>query len=592
MKPIYIESDEEISSVIKRIKSRREDAIAIVVPRGATILQSLVNLKLLKREADRLNKELSLVTQDRVGRNLASQTGLTVYSRIEAGKPSGEIVRHRLDGQENPDEEAPDGINVHRYYDQEATKRPAPDEAPASSQDQSKVEEVELEGPAEEIESRSEIEERPRIELSNSPFSRRKLEQTPESDRKMNDRVEAEVGVASDSGKSELVEPERKPPSPFRRTVLVLILILFVGGAFLPEARVKLEFSANPVEIDARVRISEAAKRIDDGAAIIPGKLFRAVNEEKDQFEARGKKNLGQKATGTIIVQNRAGAVQEIPLFSQFRNNKDLVFKTTKAVSVAAASAKVDSLGNAVITPGAASVEVEALEPGEDKNLPPQSFKVLIGGELSRVLTGESESSFSGGTTRNVKVVTEIDISESKEQILERLREKNLLELKNQLKEGQLLLASGVVNNLLSETVSKKAGDEAEFFEVELKLESKTLVANEKDFRQVAVSSIGTRLSDEKTLVLSSNDEIAADNVVFDESALELRIEGKMKTKVGKKVAAEEVRSLIRAKTPVETRRILEARYSPLRQVVELSPSFWPRLPLFGNRIRVEVNYE
>ena len=84
---IYLEPDEEITSVADKIKRVKARSIALVVPRGSTILQSVVNLKLLKREAEALGQQISLVTTDKIGRNLAAQVGLSVYENVESPQP-------------------------------------------------------------------------------------------------------------------------------------------------------------------------------------------------------------------------------------------------------------------------------------------------------------------------------------------------------------------------------------------------------------------------------------------------------------------------------------------------------------------------
>ncbi|MEK7097467.1 MAG: hypothetical protein AAB906_01305, partial [Patescibacteria group bacterium] len=79
---IYLEPSEEITSVIDKIRTLPGDSASFVIPRGATIAQSIVNLKLLKKSAEGMKKEISLVAIDRISRNLASQIGLTVYSKV------------------------------------------------------------------------------------------------------------------------------------------------------------------------------------------------------------------------------------------------------------------------------------------------------------------------------------------------------------------------------------------------------------------------------------------------------------------------------------------------------------------------------
>lgn len=120
MQPIYIEVSDEITTVIERMKAAEDAAISLVVPKGAVLLQSIVNLKLAKKAALDAGKDLTLVTTDKIGRNLATQVGVTVVSKL--GEEAAEV----------PEGETSviDGVKIHRYYDEE---NPAPQEDDANA---------------------------------------------------------------------------------------------------------------------------------------------------------------------------------------------------------------------------------------------------------------------------------------------------------------------------------------------------------------------------------------------------------------------------------------------------------------------------
>ncbi|MEI8004271.1 MAG: hypothetical protein WCG94_08025, partial [Methanothrix sp.] len=119
---LYIDSADEITSVIERIKSSHEPIVALVVPKGAILIQSIVNLKLARKATLDAEKDLILVTTDKIGRNLASQIGITV---VTSEKEVSAAARGEST-QDPPSEEAKviAGVRIHRYYDQE----PAPDQ--------------------------------------------------------------------------------------------------------------------------------------------------------------------------------------------------------------------------------------------------------------------------------------------------------------------------------------------------------------------------------------------------------------------------------------------------------------------------------
>jgi hypothetical protein len=79
----YIDIDEEIASVIDRLHKSATTDNYFVVPKHALLLQSIVNLKLIKREAEKNSKQAILVTQDEIGITMAQKAGLLVRTSTE-----------------------------------------------------------------------------------------------------------------------------------------------------------------------------------------------------------------------------------------------------------------------------------------------------------------------------------------------------------------------------------------------------------------------------------------------------------------------------------------------------------------------------
>ncbi|MFZ1720332.1 MAG: hypothetical protein WAU28_03190 [Candidatus Moraniibacteriota bacterium] len=91
----YIEADEEIISVVGRLRHTRDAEIVLVVPKHAILMQSIVSLKLLEREAKKIGKVIMIVSQDENGRTLAEKAGLLTRSYQEE--------QSRGEGEENTD---------------------------------------------------------------------------------------------------------------------------------------------------------------------------------------------------------------------------------------------------------------------------------------------------------------------------------------------------------------------------------------------------------------------------------------------------------------------------------------------------------
>ena len=80
---LYLEVDEEIPSVIEKLRKQPTDDVVLVVPTGAALLSSVVNVKLLKRSAEKEKKRLAVVTTDPIGRHIATQVGVPVYVSVK-----------------------------------------------------------------------------------------------------------------------------------------------------------------------------------------------------------------------------------------------------------------------------------------------------------------------------------------------------------------------------------------------------------------------------------------------------------------------------------------------------------------------------
>ena len=63
---IYIDVEDDITTIISKIKASKERIIALVPPRRIGVLQSAVNIRLLARAATSADKRIVLITNDSV----------------------------------------------------------------------------------------------------------------------------------------------------------------------------------------------------------------------------------------------------------------------------------------------------------------------------------------------------------------------------------------------------------------------------------------------------------------------------------------------------------------------------------------------
>ncbi len=104
---LYIQIDEDISSVLQRTEHFKKTTLYLVIPKKSILFQSSVNLGILKHRCEEAGNQLILVTSDRVGENLAKNVGLKVQpdlltKGLKAKKVAGQEIRaHPIQARRN-----------------------------------------------------------------------------------------------------------------------------------------------------------------------------------------------------------------------------------------------------------------------------------------------------------------------------------------------------------------------------------------------------------------------------------------------------------------------------------------------------------
>jgi len=91
----YIDPEEEITTVIGRLRKTQSDTVVFMIPQRALVFASLINMRLLKRESDKVKKQSLIVTQDEQGLAVATKAGLVAQSSFDDSKDSEDTVFFR-----------------------------------------------------------------------------------------------------------------------------------------------------------------------------------------------------------------------------------------------------------------------------------------------------------------------------------------------------------------------------------------------------------------------------------------------------------------------------------------------------------------
>ncbi len=239
-----------------------------------------------------------------------------------------------------------------------------------------------------------------------------------EANRKQDDKA-IEAAIASSDGERQKGATSKKTKVPnfsaFRKRLLLIgsgvaLLVVFLVWAiwFAPRATIFISAKSNPVTVDRNVRLTL------DGESSVSNGVIRVVRQEQKQdisveFTASGTKRVGDKATGTMRLTRTS--VSSLPLSvpsGTMFSAGDYRFASTEAATLSGSGIGTDGVIQDAVT-----VKVQAVEVGEEFNLSSRQYSSNVGGFTAM------GSAMSGGTSRQVTVVSEGDIAKATEKLSE-----------------------------------------------------------------------------------------------------------------------------------------------------------------------------
>ena len=582
---LYLEADEEITSVVDKLKGLEANSIGLVAPKGSTIAQSVVSLKLLKKEADNLKKEIALITSDEVGRNLASQVGLLTYADVKSQTPIASAGNKEIDELKEPleidmskktpeteksaetEEDVPPGLAIHRYDD--AKEQEAEDEFAKDDLKENKSEVV----------LPTQIPKEERQDSSESFIKRPVTKITPPQDR---EEIESARPIKFGSPK-----PIQKPSTSKKRKIIItsaivlgVILLVLAADLLLSRLEIKLLVQAETIEKEVGATVEKDRSVVDFDQSIIPGVQIQKEQEITSNYPTSGEKEEGEKAKGTLSFKNNDGGAQSINAGTIIRSSSGVNFVLDSTITVPGATV---SMGN--ITLGKADGSVTASEAGADGNMG-SSTTYSVTGKVS--LTAEGGTS--GGVTKIIKVVTQSDINNAEED-LKKKQVTDILSDSDRAK-GLIVIENSGTMELSDFSTSKSVGDEAEEFSAKAKAKYTTIAFKLSDLKDVVVKSIEKNLAEGKGLLLTETDTFSPTLKESQINTGKLLIVGSLKSHIGPKMNLSNLETSWRLKPIKKIRDSLSGIQGVNVQSIELWPSYTlPLAPALTRNINVNLEY-
>jgi hypothetical protein len=380
---VYIDVDDEITTIIDKVRSSGQKIVAVVLPKRATVFQSIVNLKLLKRSADDAKKQLVLISSEAGLLPLAGTVGLYVAKNLQS-KPEIPPVPGAIDDDEIMEDPSgfSDGSDA-EYTAQNAGSRPIGELATRAGGV------IATEGGIETI--------------------------------ALDDDEEDVVPVAGAAVAAKTLKKNKKLKVPnfnrFRALIAlgVVALILLVVGfylaiAVLPKAVITIKTDASDINNNLTLTLDTAAKTLDKTTLVVPAQTAQNQKTQSQQAAATGAKNNGARATGSIkmtVQKCTAGPPPNVSVGSGVSaGGKTYITQSDASFSLTGVAPGCGG----IYTSG--SVQIIAQVAGTSYNTA-SSVPFVVASRSDVTGTGSA----SGGTDDIVKVVQQADIDGAKQKL-------------------------------------------------------------------------------------------------------------------------------------------------------------------------------
>lgn len=402
---IYIDTEDDITSIIGKIKASKDKIIALVPPKRTGALQSAVNLQLLARAAKSDGKKLAVITNNQALMSLAAAAKIPVAKNLQTNPELFKIDALEIDD----GEDIIDGSDLPIEYLVKVTDNSTKKSASATP---SELKSINIDG-----------------DSTNYPSSTTKK-----------------------SGKNKTKVPNA---SKFRKKLIIgisagVVFIAFMVWAifFAPAATVIIKAKTENAPVSLALSLG-GTTATDVNKNVIQSLTKSVTKDSEIEFSATGSKEVGTKATGTLMLYNSGeSAAITVPAGATFSNG-NRKFTTDKAVSVPGASIK----GGQIIS-GSAEISVTAAEVGSGYNLAEGSYASSVAGITAK------GGAMTGGESHKATVVTADDISKARQDFEKQYNNEMKATLKKEFTNGEIVIDDSLVTEYTKMTSSPAEGEE------------------------------------------------------------------------------------------------------------------------------------
>ncbi len=359
--------------------------------------------------------------------------------------------------------------------------------------------------------------------------------------------------------------------------IIALGLVLYLT---LGSARIVIKPKKQDVDITVKMTSSTEIQSIETDSNKIPGQKFTSQTEVSQTFPASGKKDVAQKATGTVTLYNKSSKAQKLVATTRLESSKGLIFRIPETVTVPAATSDT--------APGAIDSAIYADKPGNEYNIDPDTFTIpgFAGKPEFALFSAKSTKPVSGGVIGPSSIVTEKDYLSAQSSLMSQLKTALIEELKSQA--GDLTVIGGPIVTFEKPVANAKPDEAAENLQMKLKGSAQVIAFRESD----AIKLVNSLLSKEAKVGLLTKDlSIAYGSASLDNAGALMTFDASVSGKAAGIIDSDKILKNILGMNEAQIRSYLNGVTEIESVRIILSPRWVHNVPKDKDKVKLEVDY-
>lgn len=572
---IYVDVDDEITSIIDKIQTSKGKVIALVLPKRAPVLQSIVNMKLLKRTAENADKNLALITSEAGLLPLAGAVGLHVASS-PTSKPS--VPAAPVDPGDEP-EDVDEPLNITDGNADGTDGDTGAEEFDPSAAADKTVGELAATGggkiSADGIDESIDMTDDPGEEIGDKPI----------------------IALPKLKKNSKLRVPNF---DSFRKKIalgvvglIALVVAWIYAFIVLPSAAITIKTDSSTIKTNLNLVLDASAKTVDATTNVVPATTQSQEKTASQQAAATGQQNNGAKATGTVTIVNCTTDNSEVTISAgRSLTSGGHTYTLNNSIDLQDSAYTGGACSKPHNSHNTTTVGVTALKGGADYNADSgTSFTVSTsssdGFSASEVkITGST----SGGTDEITKIVLQGDIDSATAKIAAADSSSIKQQLTSNLQsKGLLPVPSTFVAGDPKTTSSAKAGDAADSVTVTAVTAYTMLGVQKADLQKLVTDNVNGQIDKVRQVILDDGVANATFTQANPATATGANVAMEAKSIAGPQLDAAKLKTQLAGKKVGDVKAFIKKTPGVTDVDVKLSPFWVSIVPKNAEKVTIHI---